>query len=283
MRFRRSPSSHGEGPSPCPKTVQPPLVRFATSAGRPAVLAAALALSAPGEYSLAILAGWDWRFALIMPASLSMYAAVAAAIAGSLPRRSPERRQANIGAIIALALAMAAQICEHLISGGYLQKSAWIVVIVSATPPAVAAHVLHLTATVRRPEVPSITEAEPPKSTVNLARDGAVLWKPAVSKWAPALQPPAVKAVSTAPASRPDVVKARVSPEPEKAAQSPQKPSADEVVRGLYDELGGRRPATKHIRQALADADLPNSDGSCRQARLRVEQEEPELKELPPA
>jgi hypothetical protein len=218
-----------------------------------------------------------------MPASLSLYAAVAAAIAGSLPRRSPERRQANVGAIIALALAMAAQICEHLISGGYLQKSAWIVVIVSATPPAVAAHVLHLTATVRRPEVPSTTKAEPSKPSVNVVRTGAPLWKPAVAKWAPALQPPAAKPVSAAPKPRPEVVTARVNTEPEKSAQNPQKPTADDVVRKLYDRLGGKRPGTRHIRQALADANLPNSDGSCRQARLRVEQREPGLKTLPPA
>ncbi|MFB6752557.1 hypothetical protein ACFCX6_16680 [Streptomyces sp. NPDC056353] len=74
----------------------------------------------------------------------------------------------------------------------------------------------------------------------------------------------------------------RVSPEPKEAPQGPQKPTADVLVRRLYDELGGR-PATRHIRQALADANLPNSDGSCRQVRLRVEQEEPGLKELPPA
>jgi hypothetical protein len=79
------------------------------------------------------------------------------------------------------------------------------------------------------------------------------------------------------------VVTARVSSKPEKVAQSPQRPTADEVVRALYDDLGGRRPGTRHIRQALADAGLPHSEGSCRQARLRVEQEEPELKELPPA
>lgn len=213
-----------------------------------------------------------------------MYAAVAAAIAGSLPRRSPERCQANVGAIIALALAMAAQICEHLISGGYLQKSAWIVVIVSATPPAVAAHVLHLTATARRHEPSRApTEAKPEPPTVNVTRTNGPPWKPVLDKPIPVLQPPPQKAVSPALTPRPEAVTARVSPEPEKATESPQRPSADEVVRRLYDELGGKRPGTRHIRQALADADLPNSDGSCRQARLRVEQEEPELKELPPA
>jgi hypothetical protein len=79
------------------------------------------------------------------------------------------------------------------------------------------------------------------------------------------------------------VVTARVSPEPEEASKSPQKPSADQIVRGLYDRLGGKRPGTAHIRQALAEANLPNSDGTCRSVRQRVEAKEPELKTLPSA
>ncbi len=103
-----------------------------------------------------------------------------------------------------------------------------------------------------------------------------------MDKWASALQPPAVKAVSPALTPRPEVVTAPVPEKPEKVSEGPQRPTADQIVRTLYDELGGR-PATRHIRQALADANLPNSDGSCRQARLRIEQEEPKLKKLPPA
>ncbi|WP_236052719.1 DUF2637 domain-containing protein [Streptomyces musisoli] len=75
-----------------------------------------------------------------------------------------------------------------------------------------------------------------------------------------------------------------VAEEPEKS-QEPltQREQIDLVVRGLYDALGNRRPATRHIRQALADANLPNSDGTCREARKRVEQAEPHLKDLPDA
>ncbi|AMW13329.1 hypothetical protein A4E84_29835 [Streptomyces qaidamensis] len=243
------------------------------------MLTAALALSAPGEYRLALLAGWTPPFAAVMPLVMSLYAGVAAAIASSLTKGSPERRQANVGAVLALLLAMTAQVIAHLIEAGYLVKGPAVVVAVSAVPPLVAAHTLHLAGvTVMRP----VVSPEPVPPTVNLSRTSAPPWKPAVIKAMPALPPPTVKAVSTALTPRPEVVTARVPEEPEKASESPQKPSADEIVRRLYDELRGR-PATRHIRQALADASLPNSDGSCRQARLRVEQKEPELKELPPA
>jgi hypothetical protein len=51
---RKSPATQTvAGPSPASTW----LVRTATTAGRPAVLAAALVLSAPGEYRLALLAG----------------------------------------------------------------------------------------------------------------------------------------------------------------------------------------------------------------------------------
>ncbi|MFV5998328.1 transposase [Streptomyces sp. NPDC056231] len=58
------------------------------------------------------------------------------------------------------------------------------------------------------------------------------------------------------------------------APTSPQKPSADQIVRGLYDQLGGRRPGTTHIRDALKAAGLPCSDGTYREARQRVEAKE---------
>jgi hypothetical protein len=215
-----------------------------------------------------------------MPLVMSLYAGVAAAIASSLPKGSPERRQANVGAVIALLLAMTAQVVSHLIEAGYMVKGPLVVVAVSAVPPLVAAHTLHLAGVTAARSVVGLELTSP---SVNVSRVGAAPWKPTVAKWAPAPQPPAVKAVSAAPKSRPEVVTACISPELEKAPESPRKPSADQIVRRLYDELGGRRPGTRHIRQALAGEGLPNSDGSCRQARLRVEQREPGLKTLPPA
>ncbi|MGW4437035.1 hypothetical protein ACWELO_14930 [Streptomyces sp. NPDC004596] len=72
--------------------------------------------------------------------------------------------------------------------------------------------------------------------------------------------------------------------EPEKPRQElTQREQIDLVVRGLYDALGNQRPATRHIRQPLADANLPNSDGTCREARKRVETAEPHLKAFPDA
>lgn len=251
------------------RTLMPPdvgplplLVRLAIAGGRPAVLAAALALSAPGEYRLALLAGWDWRFAVIMPGVLSMYAAVAAAIAGSLPKGSAERRQANGGALIALTLAMMAQVLSHLIEAGYATKSPGVVIAVSAVPPLVAAHTLHLTAAATRmtPKVavPPMPVAAPP-----------------------ALQEiPESEVVEETPEPEDKPV---VTPEPEPVTGLTQREQIDVTVRALYDSLGNRRPATRHMRQALRDAGLPCSDGTCREARKRVELAEPHLKSLPDA
>ncbi|MCX5234420.1 DUF2637 domain-containing protein [Streptomyces prunicolor] len=77
-------------------------------------------------------------------------------------------------------------------------------------------------------------------------------------------------------------------PEPVEEPEEPtgpltQRDRIDLTVRGLYDSLGNRRPATRHIRQALAEANLPNSDGTCREARIRVEVAEPHLRTLPDA
>ncbi len=51
-----------------PATMTAPWYARAVSAvGRPAVLLAALAMSAPGEYRLAVLAGWSGWVAALMP------------------------------------------------------------------------------------------------------------------------------------------------------------------------------------------------------------------------
>jgi hypothetical protein len=72
--------------------------------------------------------------------------------------------------------------------------------------------------------------------------------------------------------------------EPEQSTEPPtQREQIDVTVRALYDSLGNRRPATRHMRQALRDAGLPCSDGTCREARKRVEQAEPALRNLPDA
>ncbi|WP_216586848.1 hypothetical protein [Streptomyces brasiliscabiei] len=251
----------------------PVLVRLAITGGRPAVLAAALALSAPGEYRLALLAGWDWRFALIMPAVLSLYAAVAAAIAGSLPKGTAERKQANAGALIALMLALAAQVISHLIEAGYMTKSPGVVIAVSAVPPAVAAHVLHLTAAASR-LTPRAVKAEPVSVPEPAAQESLETDEPEILR----------EPVHT-PVDEPEMTE---EPEPVTEPEKPQEPltqreQIDAVVRDLYDALGNKRPATRHMTDALEKAGLPSSDGTARESRKRVEANEPHLKTLPSA
>ncbi|MFD8594515.1 hypothetical protein ACFV1L_05900 [Kitasatospora sp. NPDC059646] len=123
--------------------------------GRPVVLVAALLMSIPGEVHLAAVAGWDsvqvgdWTFnvAGLMPVCVSVYAACSAVIADVAKRlKLPGRKSALAGAAVALALALAAQGISHLIELNYL-GSGWILVLaVSAIPPLVAAHMLHMAA-----------------------------------------------------------------------------------------------------------------------------------------
>ncbi|MFE7624296.1 hypothetical protein [Streptomyces sp. NPDC057509] len=135
----------------------PAHVRIARKYGQTAVLYAALALSAPGEYALAQMAGWDPRFAWLMPAVLSLYAAISASVAksqseaardavGTPKERDAQRRSRNatFGALTALLMATAAQVAEHVLTTGATGARAWVVIIVSAVPPLVAAHVLHI-------------------------------------------------------------------------------------------------------------------------------------------
>ncbi|MCW2875488.1 MAG: hypothetical protein JWL99_6808 [Streptomyces oryziradicis] len=116
-------------------------------AGRPVVLVAALLMSIPGEIHLAVVAGWDPQVAKLMPVCVSVYAACSAVIADVAKRRNlPTRQSALIGAVAALALALCAQDISHLISQNYMHSSAFLVGAVSAVPPLVVAHMLHMAA-----------------------------------------------------------------------------------------------------------------------------------------
>jgi MFS family permease len=130
-------------------TTLPLYARVAAIAGRPVVLLAALAMSAPGEYRLAVMAGWAVSVAWLMPVCLSVYAAVAAVIAATRPKGVTGRASALVGAAMALALALAAQVTAHLIASGYMSTSAFLVAATSAVPPVVVAHLLHLAAVPR--------------------------------------------------------------------------------------------------------------------------------------
>ncbi|MEU0739245.1 hypothetical protein [Streptomyces sp. NPDC006134] len=122
--------------------------RVVSTAGRPFVLVAALVMSVPGEIRMAQLAGWHGSITWLMPVCVSAYAACAAVIS-EVRRRSglPGRVTATIGAGMALGLALAAQVVAHLIDRGYLHTSAMLVAVVSAVPPLVVAHMLHMAAT----------------------------------------------------------------------------------------------------------------------------------------
>ncbi|MGP3750832.1 hypothetical protein [Streptomyces sp. IBSNAI001] len=138
-------------------TKTPAHVRLARKYGQQAVLYAALALSAPGEYALAQMAGWDASVAWLMPAVMSLYAAIGASVAkaqkeaarvavGTEHEAEAKRRSRNAtgGALVALLMATAAQITEHVITAAVFGPTLWVIVVVSAVPPLVAAHVLHI-------------------------------------------------------------------------------------------------------------------------------------------
>ncbi|MFE0451616.1 hypothetical protein ACFW2D_10045 [Streptomyces sp. NPDC058914] len=267
MSVRKSPASAKvAGPSASP-------VSRTDKALQAVALVAGIAVTAYSEWQLALLVGIHPAVAPLFPVAVDTYV-VASVRAGK-------------GRDIAASLAVmgGCQVSAHLLSTNSVSTSIPLVAAVSLLIPITVWRV-HALAGIRRTPISTGASTVAPnmtKAPVNVARAEAPPWKPAVAKWPPALQPPPVKAVSTALTPRPEAATARVPEEPEKAPESPQKHLADRIVRALYDELGRKRPSTRHIRQALADANLPNSDGSCRQARLRVEQEEPELKELPPA
>lgn len=147
-------------------------VRAARKYGQSAVLYAALALSAQGEYKLAQMAGWDARMAWLMPAVMSLYAAIGASIAkaqkaaarlavGTPLEHEAKRRSRNAttGALLALLMATAAQVTEHVITATVFGPTLWVIVVVSAVPPLVAAHVLHIDPPM---ELPDVEEREAP-------------------------------------------------------------------------------------------------------------------------
>lgn len=138
-------------------TATPWPVRASRKYGQSAVLYAALALSAPGEYSLGIMAGWSSYVAWLMPAVMSLYAAISASgataqkeawrVAAGTPKEQEAQRRyksATRGALAALFLATAAQVTDHILTADVVGPRVWVLVAVSSVPPLVAAHVLHI-------------------------------------------------------------------------------------------------------------------------------------------
>ncbi|MCM1941788.1 hypothetical protein NC239_26675 [Streptomyces sp. G3] len=252
--------SKDAGPSPSPVSRTDRLLRMVS-------LVAGVAVTAYSEWQLALLVGIHPAVAPLFPVAVDAYV-IAAVRAGQ-------------GRDIAASLAVmgGCQVSAHLLSTDSVTATIPLVAAVSLLIPITVWRV-HALAGARKAVVAQRT----PEPTVNLSRVSTPPpWKPALDKWSPTLQAPAVRAVSPALPSRPEVVTARVDEGPAKATESRQKPTADEIVRGLYDSLGGRRPKTQHIVDALRQHDLPRSDGTARETRKRVEAAEPELKTLPPA
>lgn len=135
-------------------------VRAFTAGGRPLVAVIVMVMCAPGEHHLAVLAGWSDRLAWGMAAVLAAYAGIAAAVAGRRRSGDPGHRTAVVGAVVALAMAMAAQPLSHLFVTGWLSadpRAPWqLVVGASCIPPLVLGHLLHLAAT------PTVERETPP-------------------------------------------------------------------------------------------------------------------------
>lgn len=212
-------------------------------------------MTAYSEWQLALLVGIHPGVAPLFPVAVDTYV-VASVRAG---------RGRDIAA--SLAVMGGSQVSAHLLTTHSVTASVTLVAAVSLLIPITVWRVHALAGAGRATEVPEV-----PKPVVDLSRVGTPPWKPVV-----------VKAVSPALTPRPEVVTSRVIAGPEEAVKTPQKPTADQIVRRLYDSLGDKRPGTRHIVDALRQNGLAHSEGTAREARKRVEAKEPELKTMPPA
>ncbi|MGJ5895136.1 hypothetical protein ACSCBZ_24750 [Streptomyces niveiscabiei] len=246
-------------PATPPPPTGPWYARLATTAGRPAVLAATLIMSMPGEYHVAKYAGWSDPWAYGMPFSLSAYAGIAAVVAATRPKGARGRWSATLGAAFAIVLALAAQVVAHLVQTGHMDHNQpWLIAVTSMVPPAVLAHLLHLAAT---PVPRAETTQAAPAIAVERADAATVPPMPA--------QAPQLPAVAPAPAA---------------AQQPPAITYADPrcaAVRPLYD--AGTRPSTSAMRAALITTyGTAPGDSTIRGViRAEIERHEPHLAHLP--
>lgn len=255
----------GDHPANAPR--MPWYARTAATAGRPLVLATALLMCVPAERYIAKLVGWRDPYATGMPLVLSAYAGIAAVVAANRPKGTRGRVSAVVGASVAIALALAAQVISHLVSTGHMEPNqAWLVAVVSAVPPAVAAHLLHLAAT----PATRASHTAPPAVTIAPTPVAA----PAVGLPPKPAHAPAIAAA--VPAAKPQ--RASVT------AVVPQYDPARQAIRDLYDR--GRQPGTKEM-QAAVHAAAPRADGkltagsTVRYWRKQIEEHEGHLAKLP--
>jgi hypothetical protein len=281
--------THRDVPTPPPTgdhtpstTPGPWYAIIATSVGRPVVLGIALAMCAPGEYHLARLAGWSDPWALGMPAALSAYAGIAAVVAASRPKGARGRISAIAGATVAILLALAAQVVAHLISRGHMVgNQAWLIGLISAVPPAVVGHLLHLAST----PVGRVGRGPAPRARLDHSTDvRTVIAAPASTQasapvTAPAA-PPLTPAVPPAPVGPPAIT--ATAPPAEPPTRATYTNPSHEAIRRLYDT--GTRPTTSLMRDAVAQAGGGFvSPGSLRTMRQAIELVEPELALYPAA
>ncbi|MET8185709.1 hypothetical protein ABZV15_07915 [Streptomyces sp. NPDC005246] len=260
MRLCKSPASKGAGSSPC----SPPLP-WTDRLLLTLALIAGIAVTAYSEWQLALQVGIHPAVAPLFPVSIDVYL-IASVRAGQ-------------GRDIAASLLVmgGAQVSAHLLSTDVVSVSIPLVAAVSLLVPVTVWRVHALARAGSEPE-PVLTQP-----MMSVSRAGEPVAEPAMAKIpAPTVELPQT-AVSAAETPRQDVVTLPVKAEPQEGQQSPRRTRSEEIVRGLYDTLGNKRPGTRHLRDALSKAGLPSSDGSCRETRKRVEAAEPELRELPPA
>jgi hypothetical protein len=259
-----------------PSSSGPWYARVATTAGRPAVLAATLIMSMPGEYHVAKFAGWSDPWAYGMPFSLSAYAGIAAVVAATRPKGARGRASAVIGAGFAIVLALAAQVVAHLVQTGHMDHNqAWLIAVTSMVPPAVLAHLLHLAATPVAKSTPVVT----PSTSVDTAETTPVVERVPVTQQS--------RAVPPRPEQPPALEPAEEQPEPEE--QRPERPAIVyrdprcAAVRPLYDN--GTRPGTAAMRDALIAAGHGRVGDSTIRGTIRaeIEEHEPDLADYPPA
>ncbi|MEW1694474.1 hypothetical protein [Streptomyces sp. NPDC091278] len=117
------------------------------------VLVVALIMAAPGEYQLARQAGWGPWTAAGMPICLSTYAAFAVWFVETRRKGERGRGTAIAGAIVALGMALSAQVVAHWLAAGYMQTSMALTAAASSVPSIVVGHVAHMVIrAARRPE-----------------------------------------------------------------------------------------------------------------------------------
>ena len=132
-----------------------------TNWGRPVVAVVVLTMCAPGEHYLAHTAGWSSRLAWGMPFVLTAYAGISAVVATKRPKGSPGKRTAVAGAILSIAVAMAAQPIAHLYQRGLINGyQTQLTIVASCIPALVLGHLLHLAVSPVPASVPAVVLIE---------------------------------------------------------------------------------------------------------------------------